>query len=63
MPDGMAVKIDEHTAFEPDALVHCTQPLADDTGDRAGAGDRRRACIDMPATYRHRIRAGRAGRA
>jgi Uma2 family endonuclease len=63
LPDGMAVKIDEHTAFEPDALVHCTQPLADDTGDRAGAGDRRRACSDMPATYRHRIRAGRAGHA
>jgi Uma2 family endonuclease len=23
MPDGMAVRIDEHTAYEPDALVYC----------------------------------------
>jgi Uma2 family endonuclease len=23
MTDGMAVRIDEHTAYEPDALVHC----------------------------------------
>jgi Uma2 family endonuclease len=30
LPDGMTVKIDEHTAYEPDALVHCDQPLADD---------------------------------
>ena len=26
----MTVKIDEHTAYEPDALVHCGEPLADD---------------------------------
>jgi len=30
LPDGMTVKIDEHTAYEPDALVHCDQPLPDD---------------------------------
>ncbi len=23
LPDGMTVKIDEHTAYEPDAVVHC----------------------------------------
>ncbi|HUH01957.1 MAG TPA: Uma2 family endonuclease, partial [Kofleriaceae bacterium] len=30
LPDGMTVKIDEHTAYEPDAVVHCGAPLADD---------------------------------
>jgi Uma2 family endonuclease len=30
LPDGMTVKIDDHTAYEPDALVHCEQALADD---------------------------------
>jgi Uma2 family endonuclease len=30
LPDGMTVKIDEHTAYEPDALVHCDKALADD---------------------------------
>ena len=30
LPDGMTVKTDEHTAYEPDALVHCDQPLPDD---------------------------------
>jgi Uma2 family endonuclease len=30
LPDGMTVKIDEHTAYEPDAVVHCEQALADD---------------------------------
>ncbi len=31
LPDGMTVKIDEHTAYEPDAQVHCGESLADDT--------------------------------
>ena len=30
LPDGMTVKIDEHTAYEPDVQVHCGEPLADD---------------------------------
>jgi Uma2 family endonuclease len=30
LPDGMTVKIDEHTAYEPDAVVHCGEPLPDD---------------------------------
>lgn len=30
LPDGMTVKIDEHTAYEPDAQVHCGEPLADE---------------------------------
>jgi Uma2 family endonuclease len=30
LPDGMMVKIDEHTAYQPDAVVHCDQPLPDD---------------------------------
>jgi Uma2 family endonuclease len=30
LPDGMTVKIDEHTAYEPDALVHCEKALPDD---------------------------------
>ena len=30
LPDGMTVKIDEHTAYEPDAVVHCGARLADD---------------------------------
>jgi len=30
LPDGMTVKIDHHTAYEPDAIVHCGQALADD---------------------------------
>jgi Uma2 family endonuclease len=30
LPDGMTVKIDEYTAYEPDALVHCADPLVDD---------------------------------
>jgi Uma2 family endonuclease len=30
LPDGMTIKIDERTAYEPDALVHCGAPLADD---------------------------------
>jgi Uma2 family endonuclease len=29
-PDGMTVKIDEHTAYEPDAVVHCGARLDDD---------------------------------
>ena len=31
LPDGMTVKIDEHTAYEPDVQVHCGKPLADET--------------------------------
>ena len=30
LPDGMTVKIDEHTAYEPDAQVHCGEALADE---------------------------------
>ncbi len=30
LPDGMTVKIDEHTAYEPDAVVHCGERLEDD---------------------------------
>jgi Uma2 family endonuclease len=30
LPDGMTVKVDERTAYEPDAAVHCGAPLADD---------------------------------
>jgi len=30
LPDGMTVKIDEHTAYEPDAIVRCGDRLADD---------------------------------
>jgi Uma2 family endonuclease len=30
LPDGMTIKIDEHTAYEPDTLVHCGEPLPDD---------------------------------
>jgi Uma2 family endonuclease len=30
MPDGMTVKIDDHTAYEPDAIVHCEKALPDD---------------------------------
>ena len=26
----MTVKIDEHTAYEPDVVVQCEEPLADD---------------------------------
>ena len=29
-PDGMAVEIDNFTTYEPDALVRCGPPLADD---------------------------------
>lgn len=29
-PDGMAVEIDEGTIYEPDTLVRCGEPLADD---------------------------------
>jgi Uma2 family endonuclease len=27
-PDGMTVPIDQHTAYEPEALVHCGDPIA-----------------------------------
>jgi Uma2 family endonuclease len=30
LPDGMTVKIDEHTAYEPDAVVHWGEAMADD---------------------------------
>jgi Uma2 family endonuclease len=30
LPDGMTVKIDEHTAYEPDTIVHCGKALPDD---------------------------------
>lgn len=30
LPDGMTVKIDEHTAYEPAAIVHCEKALPDD---------------------------------
>jgi Uma2 family endonuclease len=29
-PDGMTIKIDEHTAYEPDAVLHCGPRLDDD---------------------------------
>lgn len=29
--DGMTVPIDEQTAYEPDALVHCGEPIPDDS--------------------------------
>jgi Uma2 family endonuclease len=29
-PDGMAVKIDDNTVYEPDALIRCGEPLAED---------------------------------
>lgn len=31
LPDGMTVRIDEHTAYEPDAQVHCGERLDDNT--------------------------------
>jgi Uma2 family endonuclease len=31
LPDGMTVQIDEHTVYEPDALIHCGDPLPDET--------------------------------
>ncbi len=31
MTDGIAVRIDEHTAYEPDALVHCGDKLPGET--------------------------------
>jgi Uma2 family endonuclease len=31
LPDGMTIRIDEHTTYEPDALVHCGDPLPDET--------------------------------
>ena len=31
LPDGMTVRIDTHTAHEPDALVYCGQKLLDST--------------------------------
>ena len=30
LPDGMTIKIDEHTAYEPDAVLHCGAQLGDD---------------------------------
>lgn len=30
LPDGMTVKVDDRTAYEPDAVVHCGDRLADD---------------------------------
>ncbi|MDV2984470.1 UNVERIFIED_CONTAM: Uma2 family endonuclease [Methylobacteriaceae bacterium AG10] len=30
LPDGLSVRIDEHTVFEPDALVHCGTRLDPD---------------------------------
>lgn len=30
LPDGMTVRIDSRTAFEPDALVRCGKPVPDD---------------------------------
>ncbi len=31
LTDGVGVRIDDHTAYEPDALVHCGERLAGDT--------------------------------
>jgi Uma2 family endonuclease len=31
LPDGMSVKVDERTVYEPDALVRCGPPLPGDT--------------------------------
>ena len=31
LPDGVSVEVDEHTIYEPDALVRCGEPLAGDT--------------------------------
>lgn len=30
LPGGMTVKIEQDTAYEPDAVVHCAEPLPDD---------------------------------
>jgi Uma2 family endonuclease len=29
-PDGMALEVDQHTTYEPDAMVRCGPPLPDD---------------------------------
>lgn len=29
-PDGMAVRVDDHTSYEPDVMVRCGDPLPDD---------------------------------
>ena len=31
LPDGVTVRIDESTAYEPDAVVHCGKPAANQT--------------------------------
>ena len=31
--DGMTVRIDEHNGFEPDAVVHCGEPIDDDESE------------------------------
>lgn len=35
-PDGMTVRIDERNAVEPDALVHCGEPVDDDAVEVSG---------------------------
>ena len=30
-PDGMAIRVDDNTVYEPDAAVRCGEPLDDDT--------------------------------
>ena len=31
LPDGVSIEVDEHTTYEPDALVRCGEPLPGDT--------------------------------
>ena len=45
LPDGMTIKIDEHTAYEPDAVVHCDGTPARRRDHRPGAGHRGRSAL------------------
>ena len=56
-PDGMAVRVDDVTVFEPDALVRCGSPLDDEAVIVTDPCCRRRGGLTLDAAHR---RAGEA---
>ena len=59
LPHGMTVRVDETTAYEPDALVYCGGQASAESCRGFRPGDRRRGAVAVDAAHR---RVGKARR-